>query len=597
MNLSVIQTQNLENDLAGLGCYISLNQELLDIITPLSSNTSENFTQISASGNLEFVIKDMRKDRVLGLLNVDTDNLPREGLHWFRLDSDLNPCPSILISFNNSASETQKHENSPSKKELGTKINELQTLIMDLECKLAQEKDEKNREIQNKNKLLQNIQTASESAIDQLKIKVSGSMSIIEELNLQKANLIHLYHQETQKSKLLQQKVFEIQNSYNETLEIIRKKEFGLVGENFKLQQELQKTKESLNNELLVKDVKDSLISQLSYKLNLNKISSTFDSDMHKRLEVLIKHTQDLEVQKLSLQKLLETAQNPNSVSIQCQNCELKDKEAVSLNQELIRLRNIEIEAKANEGLLVDIKERNLFQENEIKDLLVEIDTKKNQINQLTQDLNGKTIEFNNSCSEVNEISAVCAGLKQTILALTRNEEILENEIMDLKCKSINARKIEKIRLDEIDSSLEEYLSSQCIENLFVKLAHGVYLYGTKKINITLKNDKTLICRIGGGYIPIDQFLKLYQNTEIEEISKYIKKQSLFLSQGSSPVIHLSKRNSSTTPDNISHRSSPKENSTERKFEKKLIDKLKVLYPLTERNYTPTSRKAEVKML
>ena len=146
-------------------------------------------------------------------------------------------------------------------------------------------------------------------------------------------------------------------------------------------------------------------------------------------------------------------------------------------------------------------------------------------------------------------------------------------------------------KLDEIDHQLEQYLFQQGIENLFVKMAHGVYLYGTKRVNISLKKDNRLICRTGGGYTPIDQFLKLYQNTEVEEISKYVKKQSLFLSQGSSPI-RSHKRAISITPE--SRKTSPKENKTDRNLEKKILDKLTVVYPLKERNFTPMSRNSKL---
>jgi hypothetical protein len=64
MNLSVIQTENLENDQAALGCYISVDNQLIDIITPITSLYNESFTEIPSNGTIEFVIKDMRKDEV-----------------------------------------------------------------------------------------------------------------------------------------------------------------------------------------------------------------------------------------------------------------------------------------------------------------------------------------------------------------------------------------------------------------------------------------------------------------------------------------------------------------------------------------------------
>ena len=124
--------------------------------------------------------------------------------------------------------------------------------------------------------------------------------------------------------------------------------------------------------------------------------------------------------------------------------------------------------------------------------------------------LSEKASENENLLIENKEITQNCSELKQRILKLTKNIEILEKDLTELKCRNMSAKKLKKIRLDEVDFLLENYLSEQKIENLFVKMAHGVYLYGTKKVSITICNDNTLICRIGGGYLPIDQFLKLY---------------------------------------------------------------------------------------
>ena len=81
MNLSVIQTKNLENEQAALGCYISINDVLLDIITPLASNNPENFSKIPCIGLIEIVIKDMRKDEILGILKTNIQELPIQGTH------------------------------------------------------------------------------------------------------------------------------------------------------------------------------------------------------------------------------------------------------------------------------------------------------------------------------------------------------------------------------------------------------------------------------------------------------------------------------------------------------------------------------------
>lgn len=64
-------------------------------------------------------------------------------------------------------------------------------------------------------------------------------------------------------------------------------------------------------------------------------------------------------------------------------------------------------------------------------------------------------------------------------------------------------------RLDSIDRALRDYMKESGLINPFNKIGEGVYQYGTKKISLSLKNGMPVI-RVGGGYMFIDEFLKIY---------------------------------------------------------------------------------------
>ena len=64
-------------------------------------------------------------------------------------------------------------------------------------------------------------------------------------------------------------------------------------------------------------------------------------------------------------------------------------------------------------------------------------------------------------------------------------------------------------RSDNIDKALRDYIRESGFVNHFSKISEGVYQYGTKKISLSLKNGIPLI-RVGGGYMLIDEFFKIY---------------------------------------------------------------------------------------
>ena len=60
-----------------------------------------------------------------------------------------------------------------------------------------------------------------------------------------------------------------------------------------------------------------------------------------------------------------------------------------------------------------------------------------------------------------------------------------------------------------------EHLRIYGLENEFERIGDELYLYGNKKLTISIKNG-FLVCRVGGGYMMIDQFLKSIMSKKIE---------------------------------------------------------------------------------
>ena len=54
---------------------------------------------------------------------------------------------------------------------------------------------------------------------------------------------------------------------------------------------------------------------------------------------------------------------------------------------------------------------------------------------------------------------------------------------------------------------------------MFLRESTGVYEFGTRRVEVNVKQGKILI-RIGGGYMPIDEFLEQYTPQELEKIER-----------------------------------------------------------------------------
>ena len=66
---------------------------------------------------------------------------------------------------------------------------------------------------------------------------------------------------------------------------------------------------------------------------------------------------------------------------------------------------------------------------------------------------------------------------------------------------------------DNLDELFAQHVNA-CIHSVGIqRLSEGQYMYGTKKIQAKIMNDK-LVIRVSGGYMLIEEFLKNYAESE-----------------------------------------------------------------------------------
>lgn len=91
---------------------------------------------------------------------------------------------------------------------------------------------------------------------------------------------------------------------------------------------------------------------------------------------------------------------------------------------------------------------------------------------------------------------------------LKRDVELAQKENMDLKQRF--ALYI-PVKGDYIDMRLADFINNypdrQRLRIMFQRESEGVYLYGTKRVNVRVDNNNINV-RVGGGYLSVEEFIE-----------------------------------------------------------------------------------------
>lgn len=79
-------------------------------------------------------------------------------------------------------------------------------------------------------------------------------------------------------------------------------------------------------------------------------------------------------------------------------------------------------------------------------------------------------------------------------------------------------------RDDKIDRALASYVNQFPERNklkiMFLRESEGVYLFGQKRVYVKIEKGGQIFCRVGGGYMHINDFIVQYTPVEVEKISR-----------------------------------------------------------------------------
>lgn len=337
---------------------------------------------------------------------------------------------------------------------------------------------------------------------------------------------------------------------------------------NKSLQQEKNCVEEMLSHEreyikTLEGKIKENLIV---YGENLKKAEER-DSIFVNRLAEIMKENSDLQqkIQKLNFsleetknsvkysekigcagcdisEKLVDSSDFYSIIRFSEENLEILYKSMSKINEELIGQANFNLNKglkSENEQMASELKkiteklkeqEKELKEVTELKDkLLLEIaeqdfklSEKCKEIEHLYQKIKQDTMEntilydsleiqpqsLNSSKTSIeNQEKYQIQDLEIKIKDLESQNSKLTMEIFQLKSKTIQELKLERMKVDSLDLQIEKFCLENGFENLFVKVFSGLYLFGSKQVNISYEKDQ-ILCRFGGFNVSISTFLK-----------------------------------------------------------------------------------------
>lgn len=83
LELSIVRTEGIE--ISKAACYISVNDHLQKVISPLSLENETNSIEITSVGLLRVLVKSLVTHECLGSVSIKLELLPKEGLQWLPL--------------------------------------------------------------------------------------------------------------------------------------------------------------------------------------------------------------------------------------------------------------------------------------------------------------------------------------------------------------------------------------------------------------------------------------------------------------------------------------------------------------------------------
>lgn len=328
---------------------------------------------------------------------------------------------------------------------------------------------------------------------EQQKIKIDLLLSIKDDLSKQKTSLEKLLKDEQKYSEELENRIQLLNKQFAEVLQRSEESSKSLMEKITALASENQlyhKENLDLKLELREKELKIFYIQE-----HLTRISVT-NSDI--QIEEYKKRTEELSDLYMKSEKERDFLQNFLKSSTESSEKIIKSVPTSQLEE-------------SNKSLIKDIRDL----QDEIKFHKLQ-QTELKLENSILKESNNRTAsqeseKIDKLSLRVKELESENLSLASQVKTLQEQKDKLEKEMDEFKCKVMHSARLERSHIDDIDLALEKYFAGQGLENQFVKISSGLYVFGTKKVNILMRNEK-IVCRVDGCYYFIEEFLKVDQS-------------------------------------------------------------------------------------
>ena len=514
--LSILKVEGIGEQ---LGCYLSVGGSLIGVVSIVDSLINENCTEVPVNGVLKLLVKSQGSyEKMQCSVNISMQALPAEGTVWLPLYAGacietlpqipavlphtkmlisvnqlslLTPVPEITeydSSFFDIESSLGKTFTGKSMGEnheqcrtamllLNEKNKELRIKALEVESELQRYREEGDRE---KNEIIRaNHDCFSKLAIqlERYKLQCGNLNAIHEDHVLQVNSLQTLFKQETLQREHIEKQLLRITKDFQDYAKTYQEKVLYY-----------EQSLKSKDREI------EMLTGSTSIPSNFFDIVSQKDTHTHNlqaQLHNCIESLQESEFQRKFMQEKLEAVADFHSKELE----ELIAAPPSNFDQRLAEVSK----------MLMRYKQRCVELENMIDDRYVEASA-------------GESDEAGSKAVKNEELVEEVRALKEMLVQEKRNSGILLQQLREKGCKEIENK------VKGADEKFIEYLRNYGIEEKFERVMEGVFSYGSKRVSVAIKNG-CLICRIGGGYMGIEKFLKMI-NQERESITPTTHKRS-----------------------------------------------------------------------
>lgn len=352
-------------------------------------------------------------------------------------------------------------------------------------------------------------------------MKIELLNSIKADLSKQKHSLEEMLAEERKYIESLENKIHDMNKDYADSMKRSQERDSQLMQKLnmiMKENTELQRVNCRLNND---DQEKENAIFYLKENLNKLKLvnSASFAVEYKKRLDEITELYYKSEKERDSLQLVIKgsdevaekiiKSSNSSSCHLEAHNkALLKDIKDLQDELKFYRLQHsqskIEEETRNSQATSSEALQK---KSEKVKTLKTTLQSLQNDLLFTRAELSSFKSQLSISKLDLDSAKTEICDFSKRISSLEGTKERLELELIQLKCSSLKSLKEEKLKLDDIDKMLNKYFSDQSLENLFVKISSGLYVYGTRKVNVMIKKGN-LICKENGIYMFIDEFIK-----------------------------------------------------------------------------------------